>query len=203
MGILDGIGDMVSGFFNPGKGYKDARKEMERKWNEAKGFQQPYNQAGIDQLGRLNNAENSLLDPSKLLADWMSKYTESPYAKKSMENAKESGLDAASSMGLMGSSPALQNIQNSSSDIMNKDRQGFLQDLMQKYMAGIGVGQNIYNQGATTAGNMGNQAVGVGGNTADMAYGQGNAPGNFLRDWLATGAKVGMSMFGGGMGGAM
>jgi hypothetical protein len=203
MGIFDGIGDMVSGFFHPGRGYKDARKEMEEKWRQAQGFQNPYNQFGQDQAGRLNNAENSLLDPSKLLAEWMSKYQESPYAKKSMENAKESGLDAASSMGLMGSSPAINNIQNSSSDIMNKDRQAFLQDLMQKYLAGVGIGQNIYNTGAQTAANMGNQAVNVGGNTAEMAYGEGNAPGDFLRNWLATGAKMGANMFSGGMGGAM
>ena len=189
MGIFSGITNGVNSFFHPEKGYKDAQKEMEDKWAQAQGFQQPYNQAGQNQIGILNQAQSNLLDPSKLLAEWMSKYEESPYAKRSMENAKSSGLDAASSMGLMGSSNAINNIQNSSSDIMNADRSQFLNDLMQKYMAGIGIGQNMFNTGAQTAGNMGNQAISVGGNTADMAYGKANSPGNLLKDLLAMGTK--------------
>ena len=114
-----------------------------------------------------------------------------------MANAKESGLGAASSMGLMGSSSAINNIQNSSSHIMNADRQQFLQDLMQKYMTGIGIGQNMYNTGAATAGNMGNQAMNNGINQGDMAYNQRNAPGDFLKNLLATGVKA----YAGGMGG--
>lgn len=198
MGIFDSIGSAVNSMFNPGKGYKDAKKEMEKYWNQAQGFQRPYLEAGTGQLDRLNSAENALLDPSKLLSEWMNKYTTSPYAAKSMENAREAGLNAASSQGLLGSSAATQNIQNSASDIMNADRQAFLNDLMQKYLAGIGIGQNIYNTGATTAGNLGNQAMGIGGPAAEMAYGKARAPGQALQDWLSTGAKVGMSMFGGG-----
>lgn len=199
LGALSGVGNMVDSFFHPEKGYEDAQKEMEAKWRQAQGFQEPFRQAGLDQTGRLTGAEDKLLDPSSLLADWMSKYQMSPFAQQSMQNAKASGLDAASSMGLMGSSAALNNIQKSSSDIMNADRQQFLNDLMQKYMAGIGIGQNIYGIGAQTAGNMGNQAVNVGGNTAEMAYGKANAPGNLLKDMLATGAKAAIAAYTGGV----
>lgn len=197
LGGLSGIGNMVDSFWHPEKGYEDAQKEMEAKWKQAQGFQEPFRQAGVDQLGRLTGAEDKLLDPSALLSDWMSKYQTSPFAQQSMSNAQSSGLDAASSMGLMGSSGALNNIQKSSSDIMNADRTQYMNDLMQKYMAGIGIGQNIYNTGASTAGNMGNQAISVGGNTADMAYGKATAPGNLLKDLLAMGTKASMA---GGMG---
>ncbi len=170
-------GSMIDSFLNPGKGYKDAAKELEKAWGEAKGYQQPYQQAGIDQLGRLNSAENSLLDPTKLLNEWMGGYSASPYAQKSIQNATSSGLDAASSMGLMGSSAALNNVQNSAGFIMDKDREQYLNDLMQKYMTGIGVGQNIYGTGAQMAGQMGNQVMDVGQGMGQAAYGQQAAPG--------------------------
>lgn len=186
--------------FNPSKPYEDAQNEMEDKWQQAQGFQQPYTDAGKNQIGQLNQAENNLLDPSSLLANWMGKYQTSPYAKQSMDNAKESGLDAASSMGLMGSSTAINNIQNSSSNIMNADRQQFLNDLMQKYLSGIGIGQNMFGTGATTAGNLGHEAVNVGGNTAEMAYGAAAAPQQLLKDLLASGAKAALMAGTGGAG---
>mgnify|MGYP001617056090 CR=1 FL=1 len=188
--IFGGTGDMIDSFLHPERGYEDASKKMEDAWRKSQEFQDPYRQSGLDQRDRLNNAENNLLDPSKLLADWMSKYQESPYAKQSMANAKESGLDAASSMGLMGSSGALNNIQQSSSDFMNKDRQSFLNDMMQKYMAGIGIGQNMFNVGADTAGRMGQQRLAAGGYLGDMAYGARNAPGNRLADMISAASKA-------------
>lgn len=194
------VGNAIDSFLHPEEGYKDAAKKMEEAWRQAQGFQEPYRQGGLDQMGRLNSAENSLLDPSALLSKWMGSYQESPYAQKSMQNAKESGLGAASSMGLMGSSAAVNNIQNSSSDIMNADRQQYLNDMMQKYMAGIGIGQNMYGIGASTAGNMGNQAIGVGENLGQAAYGAKNAPGDMLKNMLAMGAKMYMQSQMGGAG---
>jgi len=201
MGVLDyigggvasgvgGIGKSISSMFHPERGYKDAQEEMRKAWEQAQRFQQPYADAGMGQLPILTGAQGRLLDPSSLLAEWMGKYQTSPYAQKSMENAKEAGMGAASSMGLMGSSAALNNVQQSSSDIMNADRQQFLNDLMQKYMAGIGIGQNIYNTGAETAGNLGKQAMNYGGNAAEMAFGRRNAPGDFLKSLIGTGAKA-------------
>jgi hypothetical protein len=191
-------GSMINSFLHPEQGYEDAAKKMEDAWRQAQGFEDPYRQAGIGQLDRLNTAENQLLDPSALLSSWMSKYQESPFAQKSMQNAKESGLDTASSMGLMGSSAALNNIQQSSSDIMNKDRSQYLSDLMQKYMAGIGVGQNIYGIGANMAGAMGNQAIGAGEDQAQAAYGARNSPGELLKDMLAMAAKGAGQYYSGG-----
>jgi hypothetical protein len=205
MGVLDyisggvsGVGKGISSMFHPERGYKDAQEEMRKAWEQAQQFQRPYAEAGQNQLPILTGAQGRLLDPTALLGEWMQKYQTSPYAQKSMENAKESGLGAASSMGLMGSSAALNNVQQSSSDIMNADRQAFLNDLMQKYMTGIGIGQDIYGKGATAAGNLGNQAMQYGGNAAEMAFGRRNAPGQNLKDLLAMGGKMAASYYGGG-----
>lgn len=199
---VKGGSNMINSFLHPEAGYQDAAKQMEEAWRQAQGFQEPYRKAGLDQLPILTGAQSKLLDPSVLLADWMSKYETSPFAQRSMSNAKASGLDAASSMGLSGSNAALNNIQQSSSDIMNADRSQFLQDLMQKYMSGVGIGQNIYGIGASTAQNMGNQAIGVGENLGQAAYGARTAPGNLLKDMLAMGAKAFMASQGGGAGAA-
>src|SRR4029078_121099 len=177
MSFISGIpvvGNAIDSFLHPEAGYKAAGDEMQKAWQQAQqfqqqslqrqeqglnqslGYQQPFQTAGTAQLPILNNAESQLLNPSDLLAKWMQSYSMSPFAQTSMSNAKNAGLEAASSMGLMCSSPALKNIQQSSADIMNADRQQFLNDLMQKYMTGIGIGQNIYGIGGQTAGNMGN-----------------------------------------------
>jgi hypothetical protein len=174
----------IESMFNPGKGYHKANKQLGHSWEEAKSYQIPYQQAGLSQLPILQGAQSELLNPSALLNKWMQSYETSPYAKKSMENARSSGMDTASSMGLLGSSTALNNIQNSSSDIMNKDRDQFLKDLMQKYLSGIGIGQNIYGTGATTAGNLGKGALGIGEEMAKGAYGEQNAGGNMLMSLL-------------------
>ena len=160
---------------------------------------QPFINQGQAQYGNLMGAENALLNPETLLKKWMSGYEESPYAKQSMANARSGGLDAASSMGLMGSSSAINNIQNSASNIMNQDRSQYLNDLMQKYMSGVGIGQNIYNQGAGMAGQFGQLAHGFGQDIGGAAYGARNAQGNLLGNLINMGANI---YTGGGYGAA-
>lgn len=197
-GMGGGVGNMVNSFLNPGEGYEDAARKMEEYWRKAQGAQEPYRQAGVDQQGRLVGAEDKLLDPSSLLADWMSKYQMSPYAQKSLGNARESGLNAASSMGLMGSSAAVNNIQTSASDVMNKDRSEYLNNLMNKFLAGVGIGQNIYNQGARTAENMGNEDMLAGEELGKAAYGAKNAPGDQLMRMMMMAAQAAGAYGGGG-----
>lgn len=196
------IGKGIHSMTHPEEGYDKAAEQFKKFWEEAKGFQQPYNEAGMSQLPMLTGAEGKLLNPTELLGDWMKKYQTSPYAQRSMENAKTSGMDAASSMGLEGSSAALNNIQQSSSDIMNKDRDSFLKDLMQKYMTGIGIGQDIYGKGAATAGNMGTQALNVGGKMGEAAFGSASAPGEMLKNMLSLAMKAYFGGAGGGAGAA-
>lgn len=176
---------MVSSFLHPEKGYDEAEKEFRKFWDEAKGQMQPFIDHGKDQYGTLSGAENDLLHPETLLNKWMNNYKTSEYANKSMANAKEGGLNAASSMGLLGSSSALGNIQNSASEIMNKDRSEYLKDLMEKYMGGVKVGQDIYNTGADTAKHFGTLAHGFGQDIGGARGNAVNAPGNTLGNILS------------------
>lgn len=196
MGWFD---NYATSFFNPGKSYRDAGKEITKGYNQGQGYLQPYNQAGNDQLQKLLAAQGNLLDPSKLQSEWAKGYETSPYAKQLQDQAKSSGMDAASSQGLLGSSTALNSIQQGSSNIMQADRQKYMDDLMQKYLSGIGIGQGIYGTGAGAAGQMSNNAMDYGKQMGGMKFGEGNAMMNqimaMMQIYMAANGK------GAGMGG--
>lgn len=172
--------DFVKNFFDPGRAYEKAGEQAERGWDEAKGYQMPFFEAGKEQIPGLQEAIGKLLNPAALESEWASGYEASPYAKEQMERSKELGLDAASSMGLMGSSPALENIQRGASSIMRADRQQYLNDLLQKYFGGVAGAQNLVNTGATAGTNLEAGALRTGENLATTTYGENAARGNML-----------------------
>jgi hypothetical protein len=133
--------------------------------------------------------------------DWMSKYDTSPYAQRVMEMEKQKALEAASSMGLMGSSGALSNIQQGSADIQSKDRQQFLNNLMQQYMSGLGLSSNLYNTGAGVSSNLAGLGSQYGQNNASLEFNKINAPGDLFGKLIGTAIGIGTGMGGGGMGG--
>lgn len=186
--------NMLESFLNPDKGYKEAGKQYEQGWQNALAFEAPYAQHGGNTWGRLNEMLNTLLNPEALENKWAQGYETSPYAKQLLEQNKTSGLDAASSMGLMGSSAALGNIQQGAGNIVAQDREKYMQDLMQKYLSALGLGTNLYGVGANVAGNLGNQAIKTGENQAEAKFGEYNAPGE--RGWNIF--KTGLQAYGGG-----
>jgi hypothetical protein len=185
-----GIFDMFSSFLNPQKGYQAGGKELEKYFNQSKDTMMPWINQGQEQYGKLTGAEDALLDPETLLNKWIGGYEESPYATQSKANARSGGLDAASSMGLMGSNAAVNNIENSANYITSADRDKYLDNLMQKYMSGIGIGQNIYGTGANMASNFGNMTNQMGQNMAGIKFGEQNSPGNLLEHLISIGANA-------------
>lgn len=204
----------LSSFLHPERGYEKGQEQLDKYWNQSQGYYnqgqgylQPYNDYGTKAYGDINTAMQKLLNPEALQSEWIKNYEESPAAKQAEALAQEHGLNAASSLGLMGSSPALQAIQAGTSDIAMNDRQNYLDNLMQKYLAGVGIGQDIFGKGAGAAGQqsqnamgMGNNAMTMGQNSAQMAYGKENAPGNLFQNLLNTGLNLGTSWLTGGMG---
>jgi len=209
MGILDsvvggvantlGVGDMFNSFMHPEKGYEAAEKPVEQYYRDAQGNLQPYNTQGQSQFQRLMDQANALNNPAQLENQWAAGYSESPYAKALTEQSKNAGLDAASSMGLVGSSAALNNIQKSAGDIMQSDRQNYMNDLMNKYLASIGIGQSIYGTGANAAGAMSTNAMNTGQNLAGLEYGRVNAPGEQFGKLLGTAVNAGVNYATGGI----
>lgn len=196
MGFFDSI-------FNPGKGYKKGQEQLDKYYQQGQGYLNPYNQQGQQAFQPTFDAMKNLLDPQALQDKWSSGYETSQAAKDSMGLAQQHGLDAASGMGLMGSSAGLDAIQAGTSQIGAQDKQQYMNDLMQKYTAGTGIGQNIYGQGANAAGQMSQNANQMGQNSADMAYGQQNANGNMWRSGLGAAAGLAGSALGGPIGGTI
>lgn len=195
-----GIFDMVDSFLNPGKGYKKGQKQLDKYYNQGQGYLQPYNQFGQNAYGDYSTAMKRLLDPAALQDEWIKNYTQSESSKNAQRMAQEHGLDAASGLGLMGSNTALNAIQGGTTQIGLDDRQNYLDNLMQKYLAGAGIAGNIFNTGAGAAGAMSNNAMNMGNNSAQMAFGQQNAPGDLFGKLLGTAASIYTGGAGGGGG---
>ncbi len=194
---------MFDSFLHPEEGYKKAQNELDKYYNQGQGYLSPYNQYGQNAYGNYSNAMQRLLDPAALQNDWIKGYTESESAKNATDIAKQSGLDAASSMGLMGSNTALNALQGGASKIALDDRQNYLDNLMQKYLAGAGIAGNIFNTGANSANAMTTNAMNMGQNSAQMAYNRQNAPGNLMGGLLGMGVGLAGSALGGPVGSAL
>src|SRR4030095_6733 len=180
----------LSSFLNPGRGYEKSQDTLDQYYNQAQGYSQPYNQFGKEQYTNLNSLIENLMNPDLLQNKWISGYKESDAAKNAEDLAQEHGLNAANAMGLGGSNTALDAILKGKSQISMNDRQNYLNDLMQKYLAGAGISQGIFNQGASSAGQMGQNAMNMGQNSAQMSYGKENVGGNMLSTLIGQGAGL-------------
>lgn len=193
----------LSKMFHPERGYDKAQEQLDKYFGQAQGALDPYNQNGQGAYGDIQTAMKALLNPEALQNKWIQNYEESPAAKQAEALAQQHGLNAASGLGLMGSGTALDAIQTGKTQIGLNDRQNYLDNLMQKYLAGIGIGQNIYGTGANAATAQSGNAMNMGQNSAQMAFGKENAQGDLLSKLLGGGLGLVGSALGGPIGGAL
>lgn len=189
--------------------YKDAQDVLSQYLQQAQQQSQqaeqqlnPFIDRGNQAGDELSGALAKLLDPASLESEWMKGYQTSPYAENLLGQSREQGLDAASSMGLMGSSAALENIENTGGQIVSQDQQQYLNNLMQKYMAGLGLGENLYGTGYGAA------STGVGASESDanrllqggdimsgLQYGEDMAGPSALNRLLGVGGAAALDYF--------
>lgn len=193
----------LSSLLHPGRAYDKASQASQQGYNQAQGYMNPYYNAGVGANDFLTQQRDMLSNPAELQNKWAESYETSPYAKQLQTQAMDSGMNAAGSMGLLGSSAALGNLQQGASNIMNADRQQYMQDLMQKYLTGVGIGQGQFNTGAGMATNMGNNAINQGNTQGEIAFGKGTAGSNMLMQLLGSLGRGGIQYLTGGMGGMM
>ncbi len=201
LGKLTPFGDQISSFLHPERGFDEALEALQKRFEESKGYVTPYANQGQEQYGRLNEGINQLLNPEGLMSRFINSYQESPYTKQLLEENRQSGLEGASSMGLMGSSAALGNIQQGAGKIANAQREQYLKDLMQEYLSGLGFSSDIYKTGAGAAESLMKGTNSMGENEANLIYNRENAPGNLFNNLLRTGVQGAGALFGGGAGG--
>lgn len=187
---ISGLGGMFSSFMHPEKGYEAALDELRKRFDESKGYLMPYNQQGQQQYGTLSGGIDQLLHPEDLMSRFVSSYQESPYAQQLANESNQQGLNDASSMGLMGSSAALKNMQQGAGRIVSADRQEYLSNMMKNFLSGLGLSQNIYNRGEDAASSLMKGTNDMGNLEAMLAYGKQNAPGNTFENLLSMGANA-------------
>jgi hypothetical protein len=180
----------LSSWLHPERGYKAGQEQLDKYYNEAQNSYNPYMQNGQNAGNNLNDYMNQFMDPQALQDKWSQGYETSGAAKDAMGMAQQNGLDAASSMGLMGSSAGLQALQAGTSQIQNADKQQYLDDLMKKYMAGADIAGNMYGTGANAANQFGQNAMNQGQNSAQMQFGQKNAGGSTFGNLLGTAGGI-------------
>jgi hypothetical protein len=190
----------LSSFLHPERGYQNAQEESEKYYNQGQGYLAPYNQGGQTAGNTLQEMLKNLSNPQEFMNKLMQGYQTSDYAKNLMGQAQEHGLDAASSMGLMGSSPALSVIQQGTSNIGNADRQQYLKNLMDMYGQGVGLGENIYGVGAGAAGQQSQNAMNQGQTSAGLTFGKTNAPGEMFGKGVKAIGKLAANYLTGGFG---
>lgn len=195
------MANMFSSFFNPGDAYKKAMNVAEQGWQDTRKYEEPFWQMGQQQIDPLNQARQALLNPVQLEDQWSEAYEPSQYAQRMLAMNRGQGLESASSMGLMGSSAALNNINRGAADIMGQDRREFLNSLMQKFLSGIGLGQNLLNTGANMGAHLGDQRMQHGSNMGALAYGRQAAPGQLLENLINTAINASSGGMFSGMGG--
>lgn len=170
-------GSILSSIFGSNS-YSDAQKAAQQQFNQARGDMMPFINAGQGALGPLEGGAASLMNPEAMESQWINSYQESPYAKELAANATQSGMNAAESMGLGGSAPALTAITQGTGNIVSQDRQNYLNDLMNKYTTGLGTLRGIMSTGANLTGWMGEGGLAEqdANMTGNMTYGANQAP---------------------------
>lgn len=191
---------MISSFLSPEDPYEKAQDQLTKQWGETKEFLAPFREKGLDQYPQIAEAIKKLMS-GDLQNEWGSNYETSPYAQRMMDMQQQQALEQASAMGLMGSSGALSNLQQGASDIQGRDRREYLNDMMQKYMSGLGLSTDIYKTGSGMASNLGSLGSQYGQNNAGLEYGKQAAPGELFGKLLGAAIGIGTGGMGGGMGG--
>lgn len=186
----------LSNLLHPGRAYDAAQQAEQGYYNQAQGMRQPFIDTGMKGGQSLQDMLSKLMNPGQLQDEWSQGYETSPYAKQLQQQAQTGGLDAASAMGLGGSSAALSNIQKGSADIMQKDRQQYMDDMMKKYLSAMGIGESLYGTGANMASQGAQGAQQMGQDAAQMEFGKKQAGSNTLMKLMSM--IAGMS--GGGIG---
>lgn len=151
--VSSGLGGLLGGLFgDSGKPYDAAMRQYQQYGQQATNEQQPYSQAGKQGLSDYQNWLNGQKDPSGFINNLMGQYQESPYAKYLQQQSLNTGQNAASASGLMGSTPMMQQLQQNSNNIASQDQNQWLQNVL-GINTQYGEGQNNLRQGGQQAAN--------------------------------------------------
>ncbi len=140
--------------------------------NQGQQTQQPFLNAGQGAIGDYQKWLQGQQNPGDYINNLMGQYQESPYAHYLQQQAQNSGQNAASASGLMGSTPFLQQSQQNAANISSQDMNQWLQNVLginTQYGQGQ---QNLMTGGQGAANSLTDMYNKVGQQMGDAAYGK-------------------------------
>ncbi len=180
-GMGGGLASLLSGLFgNSGAPYGDAMKQFLKYYQEAKGAQNPFFNAGTGAIGPYQDWLKKMSDPSGFINNMMGQYKESPWARYLQDQSMRAGTNAASmggnAMGQggagIGSTPFAQQMQQNSSNIASGDMNTWLQNALginSQYGAGE---KGLMDMGQHSGDILSQLAMMMGGQMGQGAFGQ-------------------------------
>lgn len=149
--------------------------EMRGNAQKASDYLNPYNQAGMGQMGSLQSMIARMMNPGQFNKDLMSGYSTSPQAQHQIAIGNDATTNAALAAGMGGSTPHLNQINEQSQQIANRDGQQYFQNMMGINDKGMGASQHMYDSGQNAATNQGGFWSALNGMLGNMYNNQGQA----------------------------
>lgn len=192
-----GAGSLISGLFqDQGAPYGAAMDQYQKYFDQARGFQNPFYQAGTGAIPQYQDLMKRMSDPTGFMNNIMGQYQQSPYAQYQQQQAMRAAqnMGSAGGMGGTGSTPLMQFAQQNAQGITSQDQNRWLQNVLginNQYQGGL---QNMMGMGQNSANSLSNLYSQQGQNMAQAAYGQeaGNQQNN--GNLFGGAAMLGMSM---------
>lgn len=135
------IPGLAQGFFgNSGAPYEQAWKGYKPYFDQAKGAQNPFYNAGTSAIPKFQEWLQGQSNPSEFINHLMSQYQESPYAHYQQQQGTRAAQNLGSATGLTGSTPLMQQAQQNAQNISSGDMNTWLQNVLginTQYGAGL------------------------------------------------------------------
>ena len=155
-GGIGGIGSGLMGLFGNQKNPADAANQYyDQISQQANQYNQPYYQAGMNQLGGLQDQYGQLMnDPGGKFNQIGQSFQQSPGFKFAMEQAMNAQNRSAAAGGMAGSPMHEQMAQTQATDLANQDYYNYMNGALGLYGQGLGGAQNLAGMGQQAGNNM-------------------------------------------------
>jgi len=148
-----GLGGFLGGLFgDSGAPYQKAMDQYTQFGNRAQQAQNPFMQAGSSAIPQYQQWLSGMQNPSGFINNMMGQYHESPWARNEQQQAIRAAQNQGSAMGLTGSTPMAQFMQQNAQNISSQDMNQWLSHVLginSQYGSGlsglIGTGQGAAN----------------------------------------------------------
>jgi len=195
--------DSLFGTKNPSK---DAMRYLGQIPGQTQQYQQPWFEAGKNQLGGLSDQYSQLMgDPAKRMNEIGAGYQQSPGFQNALKQALAASGHAQAAGGMAGTPQHQWNDMDEATGLASKDYNDYMNNALDMYGMGLQGGQRMSDMGMQAGNNMSNMIAQMLASQAGMSYmGQANQNQNRNAMWgnLFKGVGGAMGGLGGMMGGA-